>query len=439
MPNRSLLVLISCVLASACGQTRDSEVGSETGGNSTGGTVVDSGAPNAHGGSAGSEAGGAASDTDAGIPNDAASDGGMLVDASLDAEAPVDGSTLAHPYRVLQITAGALHACALLEDHRVKCWGNNFIGQLGYGDKKDRGRFADEMGDALPFVDLGTGRTAKAIAAGRYTTCAILDDGSVKCWGLNEGYEPSGDTHGEAPGQMGDQLPAVDLGEGRKATHLTVKEHQGCIALDDDTIRCWGVAAGTYAIHPTAPVRQMTPSNGGVVVLLEDGTLIKVPQGTLEALRGSTAIGGSPAGYCAVGGPEGLMCSGSVFGNIQVGVQGLIGVGIGDIGPTHVCTLSANGEASCQNTESSLGDCVEPGAPYWCGNDGHTVDLGQPATNLTTDSRGFECALLADGSVKCWGEAAAPLGILGGSVEATPDGGVDAGVVWNPIDLGTKR
>ena len=33
---------------------------------------------------------------------------------------------------------------------------------------------------------LGTDRTAVAITAGDYHTCAILDDGSVSCWGYNE-------------------------------------------------------------------------------------------------------------------------------------------------------------------------------------------------------------------------------------------------------------
>ena len=42
-----------------------------------------------------------------------------------------------------------------------------------------------DMGDNLPSIDLGTGRTATAIAAGSFHTCALLDNGSVKCWGDN--------------------------------------------------------------------------------------------------------------------------------------------------------------------------------------------------------------------------------------------------------------
>ena len=47
------------------------------------------------------------------------------------------------------------------------------------------------MGDNLAPIDLGTGRTATAIAAGAAHTCAVLDDGEIKCWGQN-GVGPTG-------------------------------------------------------------------------------------------------------------------------------------------------------------------------------------------------------------------------------------------------------
>ena len=72
------------------------------------------------------------------------------------------------------------------------------------------------MGDNLPTVDLGTGRTAKAISAGRYATCAILDDDSVKCWGwapqaFGSDHVSQEDTFiGDEPGELGDALPRID-------------------------------------------------------------------------------------------------------------------------------------------------------------------------------------------------------------------------------------
>ncbi len=58
---------------------------------------------------------------------------------------------------VLQVAAGSRHSCALLgPSRRVKCWGRNRRGQLGYGDDTQRGGAAGSMGANLPYVNLGT-------------------------------------------------------------------------------------------------------------------------------------------------------------------------------------------------------------------------------------------------------------------------------------------
>jgi len=70
------------------------------------------------------------------------------------------------------------------------------------------------MGDALPAVDLGAGRSATAITVEDNRACAILQDGAIKCWGANSiGSLGLGDTEGrgDEPGEMGDALPLVDL------------------------------------------------------------------------------------------------------------------------------------------------------------------------------------------------------------------------------------
>lgn len=59
-------------------------------------------------------------------------------------------------------------------------------GQLGLGDTSNRGLSAADMGEGLAFVDLGEGRTATHISCGQHNTCAVLDNGDLKCWGNNE-------------------------------------------------------------------------------------------------------------------------------------------------------------------------------------------------------------------------------------------------------------
>ena len=141
------------------------------------------------------------------------------------------------------IAAGTFHSCAILDNGTVKCWGSNTRGQLGLGDTANRGDGANEMGDSLPSVDLGTGRTATAISASTDRTCALLDNGTVKCWGYNAlGGLGVGDTNdrGDGPGEMGDALPAVPLGTGRTATAITTGNFFSCVRLDDASVKCWG-------------------------------------------------------------------------------------------------------------------------------------------------------------------------------------------------------
>lgn len=58
-------------------------------------------------------------------------------------------------------------------------------GQLGLGDETARGRSPSDMGVNLSLVDLGTNRTATRVGCGQHHSCAVLDNGSLKCWGRN--------------------------------------------------------------------------------------------------------------------------------------------------------------------------------------------------------------------------------------------------------------
>jgi E3 ubiquitin-protein ligase HERC3 len=143
----------------------------------------------------------------------------------------------------VQLEAGAEHTCAVLDNGAVKCWGANNVGQLGLGDLANRGDGPGEMGDALPAVNLGTGRTALMVWAGGSHTCALLDNGAVKCWGRNDrGQLGLGDTahRGDGPGEMGDALPAVNLGTGLTVAEVALGELHSCARFTNRTVKCWG-------------------------------------------------------------------------------------------------------------------------------------------------------------------------------------------------------
>lgn len=98
----------------------------------------------------------------------------------------------------------------------VQCWGKNYYGALGLGDYKTRGYGASQMGTALPTVFLGDNRTAVDVSCGQDFSCAVLDDGGVKCWGDGaQGKLGQGNSQqlGDEPLEM-ESLSAVDLGSG---------------------------------------------------------------------------------------------------------------------------------------------------------------------------------------------------------------------------------
>eukprot|EP01083_Nonionella_stella_P223956 797584_1 len=117
----------------------------------------------------------------------------------------------------MQIVAGYDHTCALSTGNEVKCWGYNLHGQLGYGDTNNRGDEANEMGDTLSEIDLGSSFIPKQITGGDSHTCALSTHNKVKCWGYNLwGALGTGDTNnrGDAANEMGESLLEIDLGTG---------------------------------------------------------------------------------------------------------------------------------------------------------------------------------------------------------------------------------
>ncbi|MBU6154767.1 MAG: hypothetical protein KGP28_10735, partial [Bdellovibrionales bacterium] len=81
----------------------------------------------------------------------------------------------------IAISAGAYHTCALLSDGTARCWGWNLSGQLGDGTNADR---------TSP-VQVSGLTNAIAISAGESHTCAVLSDGMPRCWGNSGLYNHS--------------------------------------------------------------------------------------------------------------------------------------------------------------------------------------------------------------------------------------------------------
>jgi cysteine-rich repeat protein len=155
---------------------------------------------------------------------------------------PAGNLNLGTPFTVAHLAVSGSHACAVLTNNDLKCWGSNAGGQLGQDDAIQRAT-ASTMGDALLPINVGDGRVATSVLAVEASTCAVLDDGSAKCWGRNspQGRLGTGDIddRGSRPGDMANLKP-LSLGTGRNVKQLAMAAGMSCALLDNGSIACWG-------------------------------------------------------------------------------------------------------------------------------------------------------------------------------------------------------
>jgi Regulator of Chromosome Condensation (RCC1) repeat protein len=179
-------------------------------------------------------------------------DAPVAIDAPPPADAPpppVDAAAQPAPSPVRLVAAGD-STCALLSDHTVRCWGGNAHGQLG------NGQTADAASPVAPDI-----RAVVDLQLADATACALLDDASVACWG-RIGW------HGRAEDVL---RPTGVLGViGVK--RLFVLPGRACARVANDSLVCWGNVDARGHFAPDAH-RVPTPVVGldHVAALLPDG------------------------------------------------------------------------------------------------------------------------------------------------------------------------
>jgi len=123
-----------------------------------------------------------------------------------------------------RIAAGELFSCRVASGGHVHCWGDNLHGELGDGTKNERHGTVTVTGL----------RGVVALGAGAAHSCALKADGTVWCWGSN-GYGQLGD------GTKGNERPApVRVGGLSHVVAIGVGVYQSCAVVADGTARCWG-------------------------------------------------------------------------------------------------------------------------------------------------------------------------------------------------------
>ncbi len=423
------------------------------------------------------------------------------------------------------IAVGDQHVCTILDDNSLKCWGEGGSGALGTGAADDLGDEPGELGDALASVDLA-GRTVRAVAAGNELTCAVFDTGEAACWGdSQDGVLGLGavDLRGTDPSHMGDGLALLDFGPGRTVQTISIQWSHACAVLDDGSVRCWGqgdwgklgngseehlgdgdgeMGAALLPVPLGAGVSAVWVAAAGssTCAVLSDSTVRcwgwggegnlangssdhvgdqpdEMGDALVSARLGHRAVaslssrGGSAAFVCIIDSSGAVRCWGdNGRGQLGVGNTDTVGDDADEVGPTMTVVPLGTGRSATQVSVSGSTACAvldDGSVKCWGGNSagalgqGHLDDLGDDADELgdaldpvslgtgrtatqvevggVTDNP-FVCALLDDGSVKCWGDnAVGQLGLETSAVAAVGGSPSDMGDALSAVDLGTGR
>jgi alpha-tubulin suppressor-like RCC1 family protein len=141
---------------------------------------------------------------------------------------PVDVLGLASG--VSAIAAGATHSCALPATGTVKCWGSDHYGELGDGAPDP-----ERSSSAVTVVGLSG---VSGIAAGARFSCALLEGGEVKCWGVDV-YGQLGDG-GTGWDSLASQSAPVSVVGLAGAVAVRAREFHACAIVPPSGLRCWG-------------------------------------------------------------------------------------------------------------------------------------------------------------------------------------------------------
>jgi alpha-tubulin suppressor-like RCC1 family protein/subtilisin family serine protease len=305
----------------------------------------------------------------------------------------------------LEVTTGVAHSCALLSDGNVRCWGRNAYGQLGLGHTEDIGD--DELPIHEPVIDLGG--TAAHIAAGGEHTCALLTDGTVRCWGLGiNGQLGYGSVE-----VLGDDEPPSIAGPvplGGPVQQLIAGRDHSCALMTSGAVRCWG--RGKWAPLGYGNINDVgddESANGGGDVAV-GASVVQLTTGWYHTCALDNQGGAHCWGYGSVG-QLGYANTKSIGDDEKPSAVGAVQVGSAvtaiSAGMYHTCAIVEGGHVRCWGygkdgrlgyaSTKNVGDDEYPKAAG-------DVDVGGTVLQLATGSA-HTCALLDDGTVKCWGDA----------------------------------
>lgn len=310
--------------------------------------------------------------------------------------------------QILQVDAGEQHTCVLIEGGRIRCWGRGEFGQLGHGNPNHIGD--DEYPSDV--ADIALPGPATSISVGGQHTCALLQDGGLRCWGLNDrGQLGYGNLF-----NLGDDETLIGLtGIGvPPVVAVRAGARHTCARVGGGGVRCWGKNdAGElgYASSLGSPEILAPGGNvdlGGATSLLELGwyhACVRFIDGGMRCWGWGDS---GRLGYATVAtvGDDELPSALGLVSAVPAGLPANTEIAGLALGGNHGCALLQAGEVLCWGANASgqlgqgdvaiVGDDEAPASRP-------AIALDLPAVQVTVGGS-HSCALLDDGHVRCWGD-----------------------------------
>ncbi|MBI2522737.1 MAG: PKD domain-containing protein [Bdellovibrio sp.] len=294
--------------------------------------------------------------------------------------------------------AGANHNCAIINSGDLRCWGLNNFGQLGLAESNPY-ITQNKTPAELSLVNVGTAVTK--VATGGAHTCVIVLDGKVKCWGDNRfGQLGYGNTTTLGIAQTPANIGFVDVGGPVKS--LALGRSHTCALLTNGAVRCWG--DNSYGKLGYGHPIYKEVSGGGDPTICDPMNPMCLPPPPCDPIMNPLCLpggGGGPIFVQVSADTIGSVEYPSVAGDVvlhEAATQIIAG-------NSHTCALLSSGRVKCwgfagegqlgSDSSANIGDDEDP-------FQGFAVNLLANATQIVTGGD-HSCALLESGQVQCWG------------------------------------
>lgn len=307
------------------------------------------------------------------------------------------------PYRPAGLTSGIVdislkdyRGCVVRDDGTAACWGRGRFGQLGDGQPYDNDTFVEVPTTVVGTSGSGALRDLVQIRTAEDHTCAVDADGTAYCWG-NDRYGSLGIAGGSGNDDTSTPVEVTVIPAGRSVVEIAPGNSSTCALLDDTSVLCWGFAAdGVYSY-----LGDGDGQNGGVVMLDAAAT---TPLTDVVDIDGGDArycaARSDGSAVCWGNNTHGQLGSGDTAEySYAVPVQGVSDVVQVSAGAKNSCALNGSGTSMCWGAWRWWGgDIPDDEAPEWW-----TVPWDGPLTDLDTESDWTGCWLTAEGFAVCAG------------------------------------